>query len=239
MGPEVFYGYCHDTKRMRMMDYQDFMSNLGAGYQNIYTNMPEQMKTYARAWGYRPAQEGEFREHDCGCHQHHEDDCRCHEHHEHDCCCHEHEHDCHCSCCIRCADAVEYAHCGEVLMIPITLDNDTRREREVKLKLGAFATAHGHELGWNASFAETEFKLHPCEDKTVLLRVEVDCSKFGEPRVEGEKQPTVCECKVAYANVVAEGCRIRPIVVAVAVLPNDCKSHHIGCGCGCCECGCC
>ena len=23
-GPEVFYGYCHETNRMRMMDYTDY-----------------------------------------------------------------------------------------------------------------------------------------------------------------------------------------------------------------------
>jgi hypothetical protein len=32
----------------------------------------------------------------------------------------------------------------------------------------------------------------------------------------------------------AEGCLVRPLVVAVAVLPNDCGAHRSGCSCGCC-----
>ena len=27
----------------------------------------------------------------------------------------------------------------------------------------------------------------------------------------------------------ADGCIIRPLVIAVAVLPNDCGAHHAGC----------
>jgi hypothetical protein len=173
---------------------------------------------------------------------------------------------------------VEYVRCGEIRNIPITLENDTRKERDVKLQLGAFATASGKELDWPAALSETAFKLGPCSEKTVILRVLVDCSKFdtstppggtgttgtvttgtgatgapapgataaGAPTgaatlvgtepigVVGRGGASVDECKVAYATLRAEGCSIRPIVIAVAVLPNDCGSHHAGCQCGCC-----
>ena len=134
------------------------------------------------------------------------------------------------SCCVRCADALEYARCGEVRRIPVTFDNDTRREREVKLQLGAFATDGGKELGWQAELSETEFKLSPCGEKTVILTVTIDCGKVGDTRTPA----TVDSCKVGYATLRAEGCIVRPLVIAVAVLPNDCGAHHAGCQCGCC-----
>jgi len=222
-GPAWFYGYCHDTNRMRMMDYPDYVKNVQTGYSNLMSGTTSTYQPYldtlqAQApWGYRPQEER------CGC---------CGGHHGHG-------HDCHCSCCIRCADAVEYVRCGDVRKIPIRLDNDTRRERDVKLELGAFATESGKELGWQAALSETQFKLAPCAEKTVVLSVTVDCSKFGTAAPgSAERQPeaeaSVDRCHVAYATLRAEGCTIRPLVIAVAVLPNDCCAYRVGCLCGCC-----
>jgi hypothetical protein len=134
---------------------------------------------------------------------------------------------------------VEYVRCGEVRQIPITLDNDTRREREVKLELGAFATDSGKELGWQTKLSDTQFKLGPCGEKTVVLTVTVDCSKFGSAASserQREEPADVERCHVAYATLRAEGCLIRPLVIAVAVLPNDCGAYRAGCLCGCCCC---
>ena len=30
-GPELYYGYCHETGRMRMMDYAEYMRNVQMG----------------------------------------------------------------------------------------------------------------------------------------------------------------------------------------------------------------
>jgi hypothetical protein len=270
-GPEIYYGYCSDTRRMRMMDYPDYVHNMRRAYSDIYAAMYRNAQGSVRSWydsvqaflpGERESRHGGYgcgpsHEHgDCGCGQSH-----AHGHygrhgrHHHDhgrCGCHErHERDCHCSCCISDADAVEFAHCGERRLIPLLFENDTRRERDVKLDLGAFATASGHELGWQASFSETEFKLPPCGRKTVMLSVLVDCGRLAgqlgtvagtERSNEGtdadavnQRHPSVDECKVGYATVRAEGCIVRPLVVAVAVLPNDCGAHWAGCGCGCCN----
>lgn len=236
-GPAWLYGYCHDTGKMRMMDYPDYVNNIQTTYSNLYSGATSAVQPYLDMmqgkvpWGATQAQSSHQHEwhhhrheHDCGC------GCGCGEKREHEC------HDCHCSCCIRCADAVEYARCGEVRRIPITFDNDTRRDRDVKLELGAFATGSGKELGWHATLSESEFKLGPCGEKTVLLTVPVDCRKIvpGEP---SDREPTTVEsCTVAYATLRAEGCMIRPLVIAVAVLPNDCAAHHAGCQCGCCCC---
>jgi len=142
-----------------------------------------------------------------------------------------------------------------VRRIPITFDNDTRRERDVKLQLGGFASESGQETGWVAALSETEFKLPPCGEKTVVLSVAVDCAKF-QPAPQPTPAPppgttatnvppaatgtdvrtaTVDSCKVAYATLRAEGCTIRPLVIALAVLPEFCDAHEANCGCGCCH----
>jgi hypothetical protein len=133
-----------------------------------------------------------------------------------------------------------------VRRIPITFDNDTRRERDVTLQLGAFATEAGQEIGWQATVSPTTFKLSPCGERTVVLSVTVDCSKFQQapqpgtatnvpPPSETQGGATVDSCKVAYATLRAEGCTIRPLVIAVAVLPESCGAHEATCGCGCCH----
>jgi hypothetical protein len=236
-GPEMFYGYCPDTKRMRMMDYPDYVTNVRRAYTDMYAAMYRSAQGSMRSWWESvqtsvPPRHRWWEQADCGCgcdKQHH------------------HEHDCHCSCCICEADAVEFVHCGERRLIPLLFENDTRRERDVKLELGAFATRGGQELGWQASFSESEFRLPPCGRKTIMLDVAVECGKLvrqpqqpGQPNVAEpndvvNRLPSVDECKVGYATVRAEGCLVRPLVVAVAVLPNDCGAHKAGCGCGCCN----
>ncbi len=219
-GPEVFYGYCHETNRMRMMDYTDYMNNLQTGYSNLYSNPAASMQPFVNALSGMMGSPGSYSapRHKHGC------DCGCH------------EHDCGCSCCIRCADVVEYARCGEVRRIPITFDNDTRRERAVTLQLGNFATESGLDPGWQASLSSTQFTLPPCGETTVLVSVTVDCSKLGgaSSTPGNDRQPTTVDgCKVVYATLRAEGCTIRPVVIAVAVLPEHCGAHHAGCGCCC------
>ena len=225
-GPEMFYGYCHDSGTMRMMDYPDYLSNAQTTYSNLYSGAASTAQPYIdMMMGRAPAtgrQSDRGRERDW--HRHH-GDCGCGCHHE-DCGCH----DCLCDCRIRCADVVEYARCGEVRRIPITFENETRREREVKLHLGGFATESGHEPGWPTELSDREFKLPPCGEKTVIVTVTVDCGKVGDSRTAG----TVDSCKVAYATLRADGCTVCPLVIAVAVLPNDCGAHHTGCLCSCC-----
>jgi len=45
----------------------------------------------------------------------------------------------------------------------------------------------------------------------------------------------VDRCEVAYAALRAEGCSVRPAVIAVAVLPDDCDAYRRPCGCDCCH----
>jgi hypothetical protein len=223
-GPEMFYGYCHQSGRMRMMNYPDYMTNMQAAYSNLYQNSPylqPAMETWNNLMGGSSSQS---------------------HHHHHGCGCHDHHHDCSCDCCIHCADLVEYARCGEVRNIPVTFDNDTRRERQVTLELGQFKSENGQPANWQASLSETTFTLPPCGEKTVILRVSINCGDStttppGTTQPNGDaaqRAASVDSCKVAYASLKADGCVVRPLIIAVAVLPDHCGAHHAGCGCGCC-----
>jgi len=211
----MFYGYCHDTGRMRMMDYPDYLNSMQASYSNLYGRSADAMQpiidSVTSMFGGSAAQTKR--------HQHHD------------------EQDCSCNCCIRCADLVEYAHCGEVRQIPITFENETRRERDVKLQLGSFVTESGQETAWQPSLSETEFKLPPCGEKTVVLTVSVECGRIGtqSPGTNDRQQAvSVDSCKVVYGTLRGDGCIVRPLVIAVAILPIHCGAHRAGCGCGCC-----
>ena len=114
-GPEVFYGYCHETSRMRMMDYTDYMNNLQTGYSNLYSNPASSMQPIVNALSRHDAQPGSSRRADITNIQDAIADAT--------------STTADARAVIRCADVIEYARCGEVRRIPITFDNDTRRER--------------------------------------------------------------------------------------------------------------
>jgi hypothetical protein len=244
-GPEVYYGYCDRTKRYRMMDLPDYMSNMQQGMSRWASDASTMMQDMAGSYSgpgqtYATADSSARRrhEHDCGC-----NDCG--------------HNDCHCECCICDADAVVHARCGEVRRIPVTFENDTRREKPVKLELEKFVTAGGHDLGWPAQLSETEFTLRPCDERTISVMVRVRCDLFVRTTnpataapaaadsdvkastpigiIVDERFGSVDRCEVGYATLRAEGCLVRPIVIAVAVLPDDCDSYRRPCSCGCCH----
>lgn len=211
-GPAMFYGYCSEAGGMRIMDYPDYVESIRKTYSDMYQNAVKSMQPWVETvQRWMPAARR----------------------YQHRGCCEPRE-DCHCTCCIRDADAVEYTRCGEVRIIPFTFENDTRRERDVKLQVSSFATSAGRDLGWKTSLSTSEFQLPPCGEKTVFLKVLVDCQALVDNPKGAERFPSVDECKVAYATIRAEGCFIRPLVVAVAVLPNDCGAHRATCQCECC-----
>jgi hypothetical protein len=237
-GPEFLYGYCHDSGRMRMMNVPDYMRNVQTGYSNLTQAPAAMMQQMMGSYSNMGSQGYESHE------RHHHGRGGCHEHKKRDCGCHERE-DCGCECCIRCADTVEYAHCGETRKIPITFDNDSRRERAVTLELGTLLTDGGKQLDWPVSLSETTFTLGPCGEKTVLLTVTVNCGQSSTnpttganiadvPPNQSNGSTSIDSCLVGYLTVRADGCLIRPLIVAIAALPDRCGAHRIGCLCGCC-----
>ena len=241
-GLAMFLGYCGRTRQYRMMDLPQYLSSVQEGVSrwasDASTMYQEMTRSYERGARDSSAGGGGTRAgHGCGCNGA----------------------DCHCECCVCDADVLVHARCNEIRRIPVTFENDTRRERPVKLQLEPFMTPGGRELGWNAKLSETEFTLRPCEDHTVGLVVQIRCDTFGSDKPTGDNtganQPAggtvnrenvaaapentrrgyVDRCEVAYATLRADGCLIRPIVVAVAVLPDECDAYRRPCACGCCH----
>jgi hypothetical protein len=148
-----------------------------------------------------------------------------------ECACHEECGDKHkkrgcdkCECEICDADLVVYARPGEKRMVPILVENHRPRERAIQLELSSFGAANGSGAtneGVQGQLDKKELKLAPCSEETVWLSVTT-----GQRAVEG--------CQVFYANLRLNGCRPRPLVIAVAVLGKDCQEHRVDCGC--CEC---
>lgn len=192
----------------------------------------------------------------CG-HEHHEGCCG--DDHAHGPCDH---HDCTCDCCVSAdADVVVYARCGETRIVTIEIDNDTRREREgVTFEVGDVRTSGGRLLPWAVQLDQQgPVTLEPCSRTTLLLQVTIRCGenedvgdsggsapsarRRASRGTEGEvavaervatKTPDVDHCEVGYATVTVRGCLLRPIVVAIAVLPRQCGAHRVMCSCSCC-----
>ncbi len=261
-GPEAYFGYCRRSKQYRMMDLPDFMDNTQASLSQMVADSSSSMQ---RMWNPGSSAGGtatsgrqrhKQREHgDCGC----DDDCGCGGGSTHGC-------TCHCECCVCDCDVLLHARCGEVRRIPLTFENDTRRDTPVTLTLEKFVTSGGRDLGWIAALSELKFTLHPCDEHTVSLAVRIVCktdtqnpnvsnaASFSDDtsnpnagNVAGTASRSVSavtgrddafgsvdKCEVGYATIRAEGCLTRPIVVAIAVLPDDCDASRHGCGCGCC-----
>jgi hypothetical protein len=141
--------------------------------------------------------------------------------------------DCHCQCCIGGdLDLVVYSRLGERRIIPITITNERRREREVTLALSSFTTKGGSQVPvTGAIVGETTFTLAPCEERAVIIEV----ASAATPSQEGANATDVDDCIVAVADLTVTGCDIRcPIGIGVALLPRDCDTFDLSCGCGCC-----
>jgi hypothetical protein len=200
---------------------------------------------------------GPKQDRDCGCRRDRECD-GCEDRHDRGCrgrC----EHDCRCDCCIVDADIIVYAHCGEIRVVPIEVANDTRKIREnVDVQVSDVRSAGGRVLAWPALIRpHGPLTLQPCSTTKLELLVQVVC---GDQSAEASPEPTgktdeaspappsalaalaskgdgssdVDQCEVGYATIRLDGCLIRPIVVAIAVLPLGCDSYRAGCSCSCC-----
>lgn len=169
--------------------------------------------------------------------------------------------DCHCRCCVVNADMLVYAHVGESRIIPVTIENHLRREREVELELSEWTTHSKEQVKVTGRVGpETKLTLKPCDDVTVFIAVQT-APETGKPNVPGtgpnvetnnptgkpkvtasdeatipprSQFPDVDECTVFYADLRVKGCDIRSMRIALALLPRDCAPNRIDCQCGCC-----
>jgi hypothetical protein len=196
--------------------------------------------------GSRTHKPGHRHSHDCGCDEGECDGC--------------HADNCHCHCCVHDADLVVQARLGERRVVPLTIENPRRRERQIRLELGNWTTRSGSPADVKGRLLPpAEFTLGPCEEREVILLVEADI-KAGTNQPPGAAErdvsqsstglsaaaeasaandnrrqvPDVEDCEVYYADLRVEGCDMRPMRIALVLLPRDCAAHPIDCGCGCC-----
>jgi hypothetical protein len=168
--------------------------------------------------------------HECGCGCHREKcgcGCGCEGRRE-KCGCHRDP--CHCNCCIVNADLIVYARLGEVRVIPLYLENSWRRERKITTELSPWTSRGGNPAPVRGKLLPPapEFILPPCGHHKLTLVVEIGSID------EENRLPDVDDCTVAYADLCVRGCDIRPIRIAIAILPRDCEAYEIECGCQCC-----
>jgi hypothetical protein len=145
--------------------------------------------------------------------------------------------DCHCRCCIGDdIDLVVYSRVGERRVVPITISNERRRERDVTLELSAFKSKGGRDVPvTGAIVGASTFALAPCEERAVTIVVESSEPGSSDGDVDTPTSVDVDDCLVAVADLRVEGCDIRcPIGMAVVLLPRDCDTFDVMCGCGCC-----
>ena len=158
--------------------------------------------------------------------------------------------DCQCQCCIHDADLVIQTYLGERRVVPLLIENSRRRERQISLALSEFKTPD--QSSFTASgqiLAPTTFVLEACREREVILVVQTAPSQPGssfEPGneapptgaadqpAERREIPDVDECRVIYADLRVDGCDIRPIRIALVILPRSCDPFEIDCHCGCC-----
>jgi hypothetical protein len=203
-------------------------------------------------------------------HDHHHEHGRDHHHghdHDHRDCDHrdcDHHCGCHgaCDCCEPDADVVVHTRVGERRILPLSLHNPWRRERDVTLEVGPWHVCCGDGVTVVAVLEEEQLTLQPCEDRVVRLVVGVTSASGNDTggsdsggTETGGTTPTgsatddlgadvgagqgrlprdVAACTSAYADVRFEGAA-RPLRVAVVVRPAGCDPVEVGSDCGCCS----
>jgi hypothetical protein len=141
---------------------------------------------------------------------------------------------CHCTCCVCDADVVVFTRLGERRVVPLVIENTRRRERQITLELSGFTTKGGGDAPVQVELVgPKKFELAGCSEQEVTLLIEVSPGR-SDRKSEGREVPDVDDCLVAVGDLRVEGCDIRPVRIAVAVLPRDCDPFEIECGCGCC-----
>lgn len=112
-------------------------------------------------------------------------------------------------------------------MVPIVITNPRRRERHVELTLSDWTpVCEATAAAETESFGPTDFELEACGEKRIALTFRTSAGR--------DREDVAC-CSVLYADLTVRGCcDVRPIRIAVAILPAECDPFEIGCLCGCC-----
>lgn len=254
--PAGYWGWSHDNQRLEMMDLPGYLDSLRTTYDTALRDLSDRMQTMFTMFDlsspYRAGGLGARHHNDggCGCGSGSHCGCGCVGSHHGGCgggC------DCACECCVEDADVVIFAHCNERRVIPIELVNDTRKDRDnVTLEVSAVRSAGGSELPtWKAAVTPSgPLMLAGCSTTRIEVTVDVCVensnggnggnggNEGGEDTRRGRDvhgdSTDLDKCEVGYVTVTVNGCLLRPVVIAVAALPNRCDSYRVACACSCC-----
>lgn len=184
-----------------------------------------------------------------------------HQHQHHSCTCEDHKHTCDCDnrcardsacacdsactcrCCIGDVDLVINSRLGERRVVPLVIENNSRREREVEIELSDWAPRGGHATAKvNAVLLNPlKFTIPACAEETLtLVLTSSGADNANSLETHDGVEPganrfdDVDTCQVFTADLRVKGCDLRPIRIAVSLLPRDCEPYVIDCQCGCC-----
>ena len=149
---------------------------------------------------------------------------------------------CECTCCIGDVDLAVYVRAGERRVIPLVIENERRREKEIRLELSDWTTRGGKTAPVKTELLQPQtFTLPPCGEREVVLVIEaragadeVETDEETGKQVGKQRWPDVDDCLVATADLRLVGCDHRPLRIAVAILPRDCDPYWVTCDCTCC-----
>ena len=140
--------------------------------------------------------------------------------------------DCDCRCCVGDADLLVHARVGERRVVPLVIENDSHREKQVELELSDWTTHNGQqEIKVSGQLlSPLAFTINACSEQKVVLMVQI----MGTEDTANKALLDVDSCQVYYADLRVKGCDIRPIRIALALLSRDCAPLTIECRCNCC-----
>jgi hypothetical protein len=148
---------------------------------------------------------------------------------------------CDCLCCVGDVDLVVYTRLGETRVVPIEIHNPRRRERDIDIELGDFTTRGGKPAGVTAAvIGGGKLTLGPCATHELIIVTRVGLVDAGGndlhkmDRDQSGRIPDVDDCLVAIADMKISGCDMRPLRIALAILPRRCSAHEVSCQHGCC-----
>ena len=196
-GPALYYGYCGRTRRYRMMDLPDYMSNMQQGMTRWMSDPAAMYQEIARGYSNpaggpaRSAPDAHDSDHDCGCHG--RGGC-----------------DCHCECCVCDADVLVHARCSEMRSIPVTFENDTRRRQAGEAR--AREVPHRRRQGPRMERAAVGNRVHAAvratstrSRLTVQVQLRDDSAAAIRSRTPQPAPPTPCREPQGDAGSVRSG----------------------------------
>jgi hypothetical protein len=132
-----------------------------------------------------------------------------------------------------------YTRFGETRVVPVEIHNPRRREREIDIELSEFTTRGGKPAGVVAQvIGAGKVTLGPCETHELIIVTRAgpvgNDNNLDVLKATNDRVPDVDDCVVAIADLRVIGCDMRPVRIAVAVLPRRCDAYEVSCQHECC-----